>query len=96
MTSYYVTVSIKVFLNVGNDEYIILCNFGGRSIMSGFEVIDGGLQEPCPRSQKKKEQQQQTKKAGLNGVNSKALSFVSRFGHLLQCIYNRNILIAYC
>ena len=52
MTSYYVIVSIKVFLNVGNDEYIILCNFGGRTIMSGFEVIDWGLQEPCPQSQK--------------------------------------------
>ena len=67
MTSYYVTVSIKVFLNVGNDEYIILCNFGGHTIMSGFEVIDGGLQEPCPpvAKQQQQQQQQQIKKAGL-------------------------------
>lgn len=96
MTSYYVTVSIKVFLNVGNDEYIILCNFGGCTIMSGFEVIDGGLQEPCPPvAKQQQQQQQQIKKAGLK-YNSKASSFVSRCGHLLQCIYNRNILIAYC
>ena len=65
MTSYYVTVSIKVFLNAGNDEYIILCNFGGRTIVSGFEVIDGGLQEPCPPVAKQQQQQQQIKKAGL-------------------------------
>ena len=32
MTSDYVDVSIKLFSEVGNDEYIILCNFGGLSI----------------------------------------------------------------
>ena len=26
--------------DVGNDDYIILCNFGGR-IMSGFAVMEG-------------------------------------------------------
>ena len=41
MTSDYVIVSIKLCLEVGNDEYIIVCNFGGRR-MSGFEVIGGG------------------------------------------------------
>ena len=28
-----------MLINVGKDDYIILCNFGGR-IMSGFEVIE--------------------------------------------------------
>ena len=41
MTSDYVIVSIKLCPEVGNDEYIIVCNFGGRR-MSGFEVIGGG------------------------------------------------------
>ena len=27
-------------IDVGNDDYIILCNFGGH-IMRGFEVIEG-------------------------------------------------------
>ena len=35
-------VSIKLCLNVRNDEYITLCNFGDRT-MSGFEVIEGDL-----------------------------------------------------
>ena len=34
MTSNYVIVSVKLYLNVGNNQYIILWNFGGR-IMSG-------------------------------------------------------------
>lgn len=42
MTSYYVIVSIKVFINVEKDECIILCTFGGRINISGFEVLDGG------------------------------------------------------
>lgn len=88
MTSYYVIVSIKVFINVEEDECISLCTFGGRINISGFEVIDGG-----PPVAKKTTS---TTKAGLNRVNSKTSSFVSRRGHLLQCIYNRNILIAYC
>ena len=41
MTSDYVIVSIKLCPEVGNDEYVIVCNFGGRR-MSGFEVIGGG------------------------------------------------------
>ena len=45
MTSNYFIVPIKLNLNVGNDEYIILWNFGSR-IMSGFEVIDGGPPKP--------------------------------------------------
>ena len=42
MTSDYVIVSIKLCPEVGNDEYIIVCNFGGRR-MSGCKVIEGGL-----------------------------------------------------
>ena len=45
MTSYHIIVSIKFCLDVGNDECIILCNFGGR-IMSGFEILEGDPQSP--------------------------------------------------
>ena len=44
MTSGYVDVSIKLFSEVGHDEYIILCNFGGRS-RSDFKVIE---EDPTP------------------------------------------------
>ena len=50
MTSDYVIVPIKSCPEVGNDEKIILCGFGGRS-MSVFEVIEGGgggLRGPPP------------------------------------------------
>ena len=40
MTSYSVIVSIKSCPEFGNDGYIIMCNFGGRS-MSGVEIIAG-------------------------------------------------------
>ena len=40
MTSNYVILSIRSFLEVENDKYIIVCNFGGRN-MSGFELIGG-------------------------------------------------------
>ena len=40
ITSNYVIVSIKLCLDVGNDECIILCSFCG-CIMSGFEGIKG-------------------------------------------------------
>ena len=39
MTSENVILSIKLYPEVGNCEYIILCNFGCRGI-SGFEVIE--------------------------------------------------------
>lgn len=36
--------SIKLyFIGVGNNEFILLCYFAGRNI-SGFKVIEGGLQ----------------------------------------------------
>ena len=41
MTSYSVIVSIKSCPEFGNDGYIIMCNFGVRS-MSGVEIIGGG------------------------------------------------------
>ena len=41
MTSNDVNLSIKLWLDVGNIEYIILCYFGVR-IMRGLEVIEGG------------------------------------------------------
>ena len=48
MTSDYVIVSIKLCPEVGNDEYIIVCNFGGRR-MSGFE----GSKAPAGRRKQK-------------------------------------------
>ena len=53
-------VSIKLCLDVRNDEYIILCNFGDRT-MSGFEVIEGDLLGSPPVAASKK-------KPGLNRV----------------------------
>ena len=51
MTSNFVIVAIKVCLDVGNDEYIILCNFSGSSIISGFEVrprsVAGNKKQPA-------------------------------------------------
>ena len=44
MTSDYFFVLIKLCPEVGNDKYIVLCNFGGRS-KSGFDVIGGGALE---------------------------------------------------
>ena len=41
MTSYSVIVSIKSCPEFGNDGYIIMCNFGVRS-MSGVEIIGSG------------------------------------------------------
>ena len=37
-------MSIELCPEVGNDDYIIVCNFGGRSI-SGSEVIEGAFQD---------------------------------------------------
>ena len=41
MTSNYVIVVIKLCLDAGNDDYIILWSFGGY-VTSGFKVIEGG------------------------------------------------------
>ena len=40
MTSNYFILSIKSFLEVENNKYIIMCNFGGTN-MSGLKVIGG-------------------------------------------------------
>ena len=40
----YVTVPIKLCPEFGNDEYIFLCNLGGR-IVSDFKVMEWGLQD---------------------------------------------------
>ena len=53
-------VSIKLCPDVRNDEYIILRNFGDRT-MSGFEVIEGDLLGSPPVAPSKK-------KPGLNRV----------------------------
>ena len=54
MKSNYVIVSIKIRLDLGNDGYIILYNFGDR-IMSGFKVIEGGPSESLPVAGAKKQ-----------------------------------------
>ena len=43
----YVIRSIKLYVDVGHSEYIILCNFGA-SIMSGFKGIGGGPPDSSP------------------------------------------------
>jgi len=57
MTSDYVIVSIKLCPEVGHGEYIIVCNFGGRT-MSGLRVMERGGgggegSEPNPVAEKK-------------------------------------------
>ena len=56
MTSDYIIALIELSLNVGNDEYIVQCNFGGHST-SGVEVIEGGRlvrRPPPPRDRRKR------------------------------------------
>ena len=55
MTSYYVIVSIKLFLEVGNDKYIFLCNFCGHS-MSGLKLQRGASEAPHQLQEAKKSQ----------------------------------------
>ena len=47
MTSDYVIMSIKLCPVVGNNEYIIVCDFVGRK-MGGIEVLEGGFLDPPP------------------------------------------------
>ena len=60
MTSDYVIVSTKLCPEGGNDEYIILCNFGDCRT-SGSEIIEGDPHR-SPLSQDAKQ------KPGLNRV----------------------------
>ena len=44
----FIILSTKLCLDAGNNEYVILCNFGGR-IVSSFKVIEGEAPEvPLP------------------------------------------------
>ena len=64
MTSYNEIVSIKLCLDVRNDELIILWNIGDRK-MGGFKVIEWANTLPTPPSSK------QAKKTGLKiGLNA--------------------------
>ena len=60
-------MSIKLCLNVGNDVYIILCNFGVRTL-SGFEVKHGGL--PNPHLDRNKQKKNPGLKIGLDRVST--------------------------
>ena len=65
MTSDSTIVSVKLCPEVGNDEYIVLRNCGGRR-MIGFELIEGGLWR-LPSSHLGRSKQK--KKAVLNTAN---------------------------
>ena len=52
MTSNYVIVQTKLWLDVGNDKHFPLCNSGG-CIMSGLEVIEGGPEASPPNDRRK-------------------------------------------
>ena len=54
MTSDYVIMSIKLCPVVGNNEYIIVCDFVGRR-MGGIEGLEGGLLDPPPPTPLSKE-----------------------------------------
>ena len=79
MTSDYVIVSIKFCPQVGNCKYIIVCNFGGRTISDlrvtergrGGGGVGGGLEysEPSPVA-KKKLGLQRFKNRGLERLGS--------------------------
>lgn len=51
MTSHYDIVSIELCQDSGNDEHVILCNFGGH-IISDFEVIEERFRSPSPDHRK--------------------------------------------
>ena len=64
-----VIVSIKLCQDVENDEYIILCNFGGH-ITRSFGVIEVSLwlpppPPPPPRSQEAKKKNKEKKQPRL-------------------------------
>ena len=63
-----VMVSIKLCQDVENDEYIILCNFGGH-ITRSFGVIEVSLWSPSPPppvpGSKKKKKEKKNKQSGL-------------------------------
>ena len=80
-------MSIELFLGVGNDYYIIMCDFGDR-IMRRFEVvIEGSIRAPLrlQASQKNKNNNNNNnnKKPGLNRAN-RNVSFFSNIGENLS------------
>ena len=82
-------MSIELFLGVGNDYYIIMCDFGDR-IMRRFEVvIEGSIRAPLrlQASQKNKNNNNNNnnndKKPGLNRAN-RNVSFFSNMGENLS------------
>ena len=61
MTSHYVIVTNKLYLDAKNNDYIVRCKLGSHTI-SGCSVTGVGPQEPPPAVQGSK------KKPGLNRV----------------------------
>ena len=61
MTSHYVMVTNKLYLDDRNNDYIVLCKLGSHTI-SGCRVTGVGPSEPPPVLGSKK-------KPGLNRVN---------------------------
>ena len=62
MTSHYVMVTNKLYLDDRNNDYIVLCKLGSHTI-SGCTVTGVGPLEPIPPGPGKQ------KKPGLNRVN---------------------------
>ena len=64
MTSHYVMVTNKLYLDDRNNDYIVLCKLGSHTI-SGCKVTGVGPLEPPPGPGKQK-------KPGLNRVNTES------------------------
>ena len=65
MTSHYVMVTNKLYLDARNNDYIVRCKLGSHTI-SGCSVTGVGPPEPPPPPV-----QGSKKKPGLNRVNTK-------------------------
>ena len=69
MTSHYVIVTNKLYLDDRNNDYIVLCKLGSHTI-SGYRVTGVGPPEPPPGPGKQK------KKLGLNRVKKFPCKFI--------------------
>ena len=67
MTSHYVTVTNKLYLDIRTDEYIILCKFSSHKI-SGYRVTFIGRLKPPPLPPPRPPVPGSPKKPGLNRV----------------------------
>ena len=82
-------MSIELFLGVGNDYYIIMCDFGDRNMRRFEVVIEGSIRAPLrlQASQKNKNNNNNNnnnnKKPGLNRAN-RNVSFFSNMGENLS------------